>query len=57
MVSILLSKTVDLKLDTFGLNLIFNCLSPSYKNASSKSAYNGIPLLLKMRLECNPKEL
>jgi hypothetical protein len=37
-VSILLSKIVGLKEDTFGLYLIFNYLSPSLKKASSKSA-------------------
>ena len=35
----LLSNTVVLKEEILGLNLIFNCLSPSYKKLSSKWRY------------------
>ena len=37
MVSVLLSKILFLKLETFGLKAIFNCLFLSLKNVSSKS--------------------
>jgi len=37
-VSVFCSNIVVLKLDTSGLNLIFNALFPSYKKASSKPA-------------------
>jgi hypothetical protein len=49
----LLSKTVDLKLPIFGLNLIFNCFSPSYKKQSSKSHKTG-PSIFSILLEYSP---
>ena len=45
-VSVLDSNKVVLKEETFGLNLIFNCLTPSNKNACSKSAVIGCDKIL-----------